>query len=445
MRSVFFILFLLVLFPLYSQSIICVDAGHGGSDPGAVGHGLQEKNINLDVANRFYNLLKNAGYKPYLTRSNDSSVSLSSRTNYANSIGANRFISIHCNAANQSAHGTETFCYTGGSSTSFRMRDKTNPLVVQAMNTYNRGCKTADFYVVKYTNMPAILCELAFIDNASDAAKLGDAYYRQRAAEALLNGLQQTGREEQERTELSNTYIAPLWSPDSSSLLVTTSGYHGLYLVSLDGMQVQEITQESKAGYNANWISAQEIEYQVQTERETQYFSITKDLVKTHTEGRKKEIHVFAQEGSIWMLQGSEKKCLSDSNDVYFNPVLSPDMSMVVYESLTSGLYVSFVAEDKKIALGQGNHPSWTPDSTHIVCDISQDNGQEILGSDLWLISASDPSSRTNLTQSKSFCAQRPCVSPDGKKIAFDAKGKIYVADLGKTLIQHCTEIPMKK
>ncbi len=433
----------IILSTLLSQSIICVDPGHGGSDPGAVGHGLQEKNINLDVANRFYSLLKNAGYKPYLTRSNDSTVSLSSRTTYANNLGAHRFISIHCNAANQSANGTETFCYSGGSSTSFRLRDNTNPFVVQALNTKNRGCKTADFYVVKYTSMPAILCELAFIDNASDAAKLGDAYYRQKAAEALLSGLKQTGREAEESAENTNTFMAPRWSPDGSNLIVTTPGYHGIYLVSVSESRIQAITTEKKAGYRAAWLSAHEISYQVQEERGTQSCLISTDSMKKERIVEESNL-VFDEEGAIWMNLGKEKQCLSDGKDIYFRPVLSPDKTMVAYESLTSGIYVAYINERKTVSLGHGNNPCWTPDSTGIVCDLTTDNGQEITSSDLWLISVHAPESRTNLTHNPGFLAQRPSVSPDGQKIAFDARGKIYVAELGKNLIKNCIEISTK-
>merc|ERR1712170_228564 len=105
---------------IFAQSI-CIDAGHGGSDPGAVGWGLQEKTINLDVSQRLYNLMRQSGWKAYLVRSTDKTVSLSGRTSYANSLGVKRFVSIRCNAFNKSANGTETFAYTQGSSTSFAM------------------------------------------------------------------------------------------------------------------------------------------------------------------------------------------------------------------------------------------------------------------------------------------------------------------------------------
>ena len=169
---------------------ICVDPGHGGSDPGAVGQGLQEKTINLDIGLRFRDLLTLDAATPLMTRSTDVYVSLQGRCDIANNNGANRFECTHCNAFNGAAYGTETYCHPNETSTGYDLRNKVNPEMVAHMGTYNRGLKTNTFYVLANTNMAAILCEVAFIDNAGDAAKLGNAAYRQEAARAYLHGTQ---------------------------------------------------------------------------------------------------------------------------------------------------------------------------------------------------------------------------------------------------------------
>ncbi len=118
-------------------------------------------------------------------------MSLSGRVSIANNNGCDRFVSTHCNAfSSSSAHGTETFCYSGGSSYSYDLRNKVNPELVAHMGTYNRGVKTASFYVLVYTNMPAILGEVAFITNPSDNAKLASSSYRNEAARGYLHGIQ---------------------------------------------------------------------------------------------------------------------------------------------------------------------------------------------------------------------------------------------------------------
>jgi N-acetylmuramoyl-L-alanine amidase len=169
---------------------ICIDPGHGGSDPGAVGNGLYEDNINLDIGLRMNNLFIADAASTRMTRSTDVYVSLQGRCDIANSWGANRFECTHCNSfSDPSANGTETFSYSS-TGTAADLRNKVNPEIVSHMGTYNRGVKTYGFYVLVNTNMPAILGEVAFISNPTDAAKLGNATYRQEAARAYLHGTQ---------------------------------------------------------------------------------------------------------------------------------------------------------------------------------------------------------------------------------------------------------------
>ena len=139
----------------FSGVKICVDPGHGGSDPGAVGNGLYEKDINLDIGLRARDMFQLDSATVIMTRTTDVYVSLQGRCDIANNNGANRFVCTHCNAFNGAAYGTETFCHPNGSSTSYDLRNKINPEMVAHMGTYNRGVKTADFYVLRNTNMPA--------------------------------------------------------------------------------------------------------------------------------------------------------------------------------------------------------------------------------------------------------------------------------------------------
>ena len=171
---------------------ICIDPGHGGSDPGAVGYGLEEEDVNLDVALRLKDLLIADGATVVMTRTTDTDVSLQARCDIANNNGCNRFVSIHCNAYNGNAYGTETYYHSSlsSSSTAANLANKVNPEVVSHLGTYNRGVKQADYYVLRNTAMPAILVELAFIDNYNDNQKLASESYRQEAARAILHGLQ---------------------------------------------------------------------------------------------------------------------------------------------------------------------------------------------------------------------------------------------------------------
>jgi N-acetylmuramoyl-L-alanine amidase len=184
--------------PAAAQKKIVIDPGHGGADPGGVGTGMQEKNVVLDTCKRFKALLDadtadNGGggsWTSYLTRTDDTFVELSARASYANSKGADRFMSIHSNAfGDASANGTETFAYAEGGNGA-ALRNLVQDEMIKAWGLTNRGNKTANFAVLRETAMPAELHELAFITNATDAQKLASDTERQKAAEAHLKAIQ---------------------------------------------------------------------------------------------------------------------------------------------------------------------------------------------------------------------------------------------------------------
>jgi len=162
------ILFALVLrvSSLFAISV-CIDPGHGGSDPGAVGPSLEEKSANLWVALSCRDYLQGvSGVSIGLTRDSDVSVSLAARCEYANSGGFDRFMSIHHNAYNGTVQGTETYRHTTQSADSpaGRFQAAVHPWLIWAFGYYDRGRKQADFYVLRNTVMPAILGEASFID-----------------------------------------------------------------------------------------------------------------------------------------------------------------------------------------------------------------------------------------------------------------------------------------
>lgn len=179
--------------------VIAIDPGHGGPDPGAIGaNGTKEKNITLDVANRVAKLLQAQGAKVIMTRSGDSDIGLYERTAKANSAKADVFISIHINANNDRSYGgTSTYVYNGEGSTgqaariqeSRRLARYVQTELIRALGLRDIGIKDANFVVLRTSNMPAILCELAFISNASEEKLMNTDSFKNKAAEAIVKGL----------------------------------------------------------------------------------------------------------------------------------------------------------------------------------------------------------------------------------------------------------------
>ena len=152
---------------------IAVNAGHcPGLDSGACGRYSQEAQITRSVGHALCYELEAKGYTPVFIQENE----LSDITDIANDNECDLFISIHCNAYNGFAHGTETWCYEYGDE-SYQLAEYVQEELVNLLNTVDRGIKTREnggLYVINHTEMPAILVELAFIDNPAEEDLLSE-------------------------------------------------------------------------------------------------------------------------------------------------------------------------------------------------------------------------------------------------------------------------------
>lgn len=173
--SVCLIILLMIIKRWVIEIKIWIDAGHGGKDSGALGGGLKEKDFNLIVATKVGDKLKELGHSIGLTRTTDVFLSLSDRAKLANEWKADIFVSIHCNAAdNSAAKGLEVFSYPGSVKGAELSSSIYNGIVSKGAYNALRGTKTANFYVLRETDMTAALIELAFISNEDDRKLLQD-------------------------------------------------------------------------------------------------------------------------------------------------------------------------------------------------------------------------------------------------------------------------------
>lgn len=210
---------------------VAIDAGHGGNDPGAQGpSGLKEKDVTLAVAHKLAPMLARLGIQVALTRDDDRYVTLEERTARANAFGADLFVSIHCNAAeNKTKRGVETYVLDTTTSdmagrvaarenatsqaasnevaqllASMRLADQSTRStrfaeLLQRAGVASLGTRYGDildggvhyaaFYVLVGARMPAVLFETSYISHALEEQRLGSADYQQRLADGIANAV----------------------------------------------------------------------------------------------------------------------------------------------------------------------------------------------------------------------------------------------------------------
>ena len=215
--------------------LIVIDPGHGGHDPGASGHGIREKDVNLKVATNLKPILESQGFEVKLTRADDTFIRLEERPAIANRLRADLFVSIHTNSEPSGrVTGIETFycdkdrrynpiarglaAAKNGRLDALKLgltyepdsemrkivfglliedaRYKSRRLAAVVQNTLvehmaaaSRGTKPGALRVLRLVNCPGILIETGFLSNRYEAARLRDPAYQAKLAKGIAKGL----------------------------------------------------------------------------------------------------------------------------------------------------------------------------------------------------------------------------------------------------------------
>jgi len=176
--------------PTVKRGCVVIDAGHGGHDPGAISVlGYPEKDINLQVALKIAARLRRMGIEVVLTRQSDRFIELEQRAQIANQYKAALFVSIHADSAsNRSARGFTVYVARSASWQS----QKAAKAIVSALRRTgleSRGIQRADYRVLVHTTGPAVLIELGFVSNRSEAGLLRNSAFQERLAAAIASGI----------------------------------------------------------------------------------------------------------------------------------------------------------------------------------------------------------------------------------------------------------------
>ncbi|WP_158212246.1 N-acetylmuramoyl-L-alanine amidase [Natranaerobius trueperi] len=176
--------------PLKDKKVV-LDAGHGGSNTGAIGPtGLKEKEVALDVTLMTKELLTELGADVFLTRDRDITMTLDERVELTNNSDGDIFISVHANGhPNNNIHGTETFYSSERSSRDIELARDLQTGMLNTLNRLDRGVKDSRFRVLRKATIPAALVELAFLTNAEEEQLLRQDSFREDAAEGIVEGI----------------------------------------------------------------------------------------------------------------------------------------------------------------------------------------------------------------------------------------------------------------
>ncbi len=233
---------------------IMLDAGHGYNTPGKRSpDGMREYEFTRAVANYAKQLLAN--YKNvtvYFSHSDQEDVPLQARTNKANSLNVDIFVSIHANAFGSggwnNVGGIETYVYPSRPPVAYQLAQKIQRNLVVATGLENRGVKTADFHVLRETKMDAVLAECGFMTNPNEIKLLRSETYRKTVAEAIVKGLADQFKLQRKENAAPAPSKAPSAAPSSKK--------GGIYKVQAGAFENEQNAEElaerlRKAGFDA--------------------------------------------------------------------------------------------------------------------------------------------------------------------------------------------------
>lgn len=180
--------------------IITLDAGHGGSDPGAIGSdGTKEKNITLPITKMVKEILEEKGAKVYMTRTTDVDVfgpnasdaeELQARVNVGEKYNSDMFVSLHINSSvNKNIGGFSTYYYPK-TDNDLRLAKNIQNKLAANFGVDDLGVRQANFYVIKRISMPAVLVEMCFISNEKELTLMKGQWFQKKTARLIAEGIE---------------------------------------------------------------------------------------------------------------------------------------------------------------------------------------------------------------------------------------------------------------
>lgn len=228
------------------------------------------------------------------------------------------------------------------------------------------------------------------------------------------------------KTVAKGSFVAPQFSPDGTHLLVTGERMHGIAEISIASGDVRWHLDEARVGVHSRYLEDGSIGFRAKRAGRMRDLALTR--TGAITERHEQKPTVFAHGDKIY-LRGASGVTKVGEGDRFFAPILSPDGNKIAFTGLATGVHVYNIATQTQIRVGAGTSPAWAPDSKRLAFERTEDDGHNIVGSDLWVWT--EDAGATALTNTDGRIERHPSWSSDGKRIAFDDdKGAIFIATL---------------